>query len=51
MFREDFKKKNGKFNDIGIKGGRGSGLKHYFKKFLNHDISHRGVGVRGKSNK
>ena len=42
------KKKNGKFNDIRIKGGRGSVSKHDFKKNLNGDISQKGVGVRGK---
>ena len=39
------KKKNGKFNDIEINGGRGSSPKHYFKKHLNDDILKRGVGV------
>ena len=36
------KKKNGKFNDIEIKGGRGLGPKHNFKKHPNDDNSRRG---------
>ena len=47
MLRDDFKIKNGKFNDIKIKGGRGSAPKHYFIKHLNHDISRRGWGSEG----
>ena len=48
MNKGRLQKKNGKFNDIEIKGGRGSGPKHYFKKHLNDDISKKGVGVSGK---
>ena len=38
MVREDFKKKNGIFYDIGIKGGRGKATNHNWKLVFNYDI-------------
>ena len=42
--REDFKKKNGIFYDIGIKGGRGKATNHNWKLVFNYDIRSLGRG-------